>query len=360
MSSSVCRLAARWRGVAWTVTLTSLVFMTGAGQSPEPDAPPESPADLASRQLAWEIDARRSVEVRTVMDIIPSKPNPQQRQVYDALEDHYFETAAGLRRCDSRYLKSGAAVSRYAYYSDGSKAADVSYSEQDLERETTAVIKRQYRTEDRSERMERPEPLRFLYVGREPLHKALPKATCLGEDQNLNRQCDVFLFTKVSWEVPQDQIFHLDRATSIPLKVEAFKDEADRNAKKPLWVWTAQSLDKVDGHFVPLSSEMIAYSEDSQPAFKWRFRVQSIAFDKVFPTAMFWPTLQPGVTVLDAIAGKTRQVPGVKPAQPAKPATTQTMEALPPSGWTTRISSVTLTLGTATLIGAGIYWWRRR
>jgi hypothetical protein len=349
------------RMLIWAAAFAWFSRESFAGRPPDEARQPPSPAEFAAKRLAWELEARKSVEVQTRTDIIQNKPDPQQPAVYDALDEHYIETALGQRMCDSRLLKSGAAVSRFAYFSDGSKAADVTFSGEDLERQKTAVIKRRYRMEDRSERMERPEPLGFLTVGREPLHKALRRAAYLGKDRALNRDCDVFLFTQVQWEVPQDQVFYLDKATSIPLKVESFSNEADRKAKRRAWVWAAESLDQVDGHFVALRSNMIAYSANAEPEYTWNFHVQSVAFDKDFPATVFWPVVQPGVDVFDAISGKSYKVPGATPGSPAEPSrTAHPIEASPPRGWMGAVSSVTMALGATIIIAACVLWVRRR
>jgi hypothetical protein len=335
-------------------------WITFASQSPKDGVQQTAPVELAVQRLAWELDVRKSVEVRAHTEIIQHKPDPQQPQVFDAVDDHYIETAIGQRRCDTRYLKAGAAASHYEYFSDGPRAADVIFSEADVERQASAVIKRRYRMEDRSDRMQRPEPLQFLYVGREPLHKALPRASYVGEYQALERRCDAFLFTQVRWEVTQDLVYYLDKATSIPLKVESFRNETDRCDNRALWVWTAESFDNVDGHPVTLNCKMIAFSGESTPAFTWNIHVRSITFDKDFPAAVFWPALQPGVKVLDTISGKSFEVPGPTIPLPARATTVQPIEALPPRSWTSTISSVTLVAGAAIFILASVLWWRRR
>ena len=136
----------------------------------------ESPGELAAKRLAWELETRKSVELRTRTDITSTKADPQRPADFDAIEDHYVENAAGQRKCDSRHFKSDAAVGRYEHFSDGMRCADVNFSKNDLDKQESIIFKRQYWMEDRSERRECPQPLRFLYVGREPIHKALPSA----------------------------------------------------------------------------------------------------------------------------------------------------------------------------------------
>jgi hypothetical protein len=338
--------------------------LLGSDQSLAQDRASTRPAELAAKRLAWELETRKSVDLRTRMDIIPSKVDPLQLPTHDAVEDHYIETAIGQRKCESRYLLSDAVTSRYTHFSDGPKCADVFYSKDDLNRPESIVIKRQYFMEDRSERPQRPQPLQLLYVGREPLYQALPKAVYIGEGQVINRDCDVFLFTQVRWEVPQDHVYYLDKATSIPLKVESFQDQSARDQKKPLWVWTAESLDKIQGHFVPLKSRTVAQSDDPGSSFTWTHRVQSIEFDNDFPATIFWPVLDPGVWMLDTISNKKYRVPGGQsetPSATAKAAEiSQPVRAAPPSDWNMMISAVVFGLATVSLVSGSVLWWRQR
>ena len=324
----------------------------------------ESPGELAAKRLAWELETRKSVELRTRTDITSTKADPQRPADFDAIEDHYVENAAGQRKCDSRHFKSDAAVGRYEHFSDGMRCADVNFSKNDLDKQESIIFKRQYWMEDRSERRECPQPLRFLYVGREPIHKALPSAAYLGEDRVLNRACHVFLFAQVRWEIPQDHVYYLDKATSVPLKLASYRDQTARDQKKPLWVWTAESLDKVQDHFVSLKSKMIQYAEDLQPGFTWTYSVISIQFDKDYPASMFSPAPQPGVTVLDSINSKRDQTPGARPAPPDKstqaPRASEPILAVPPSDWTATISSFIFGLGATILAVGAILRWRHK
>ena len=337
-------------------------ILAGGSESPAQDRP-AARAEAVAERLAWEIESRKSVEVRTTYQIVPAKVDPQQPQEYDTIEDHYIEATGGRRSCESRFFKSGVGVQRIDRFSDGSKCADVNYIRGDPDHQQSAVIKREYAMEDRSQRMEIPEPLTRLYVGREPLSRAVRKAADLGEGQALGRQCDLFLFVNVRWEVPQDHVYYLDRATCMPLRVESYKNQAAREAKKPIWVWTAESLDQVQGHFIPLRLKMVAFNEDSTPLMTWLYRVQSIEFDKDFPPATFWPDLEPGVSVLDTLSGKSYRVPGsdgkIPEVKPKAVNTSQPIEATVPRGWSPMIAGTILVLGAAVLV-AGIVLWRRQ
>ena len=201
----------------------------------------------------------------------------------------------------------------------------------------------------------------YLYVGRLPLHKVLHSATSLGPDTVLKRECDVFLFKAVRWHSPQDHVYYLDSATGIPLKVESFADENARSANHPLWTWTADSIDRVDDHYITLNSTMVDYDGKFQPSTKWINHTVSVSFNKEYPSSTFSPRLEPGVFVIDEIKGKSYAIPGVvkNPIEPA-PTSLPPVEAVPPSDWTSSLSGIVIAMGLIVLVIGGILWKRER
>jgi hypothetical protein len=113
-----------------------------------------------------------------------------------------------------------------------------------------------------------------------------------------------------------------------------------------------------------LKSREISYTDTREPSFEWTFGVLSIDFDKDYADSVFWPTLEPGVGVLDTISSKGYEVPGGKQDQVVgsntSPGATQLIEAIPPSDWTAFAPTAMLALGCAILIIGGLVWWRRR
>jgi len=322
-----------------------------------------SSGESAAKKLTWEIETRKSVELVGRIELVPLTDKLPGPLPFRIVEEHFIE-AAGKRYCDIHHLNVDQIVGHETHYGDGSRCADVSYQENELDRQHHVIIKREYYKEPMGDRMERPVPLLFLHVGREPLHKALPKSKYLGTDKILGHQCEVFLFAGVRWSYPQDHVYYLDSATSIPLKVESFKNQAALDKKRPLWTWTAESLDRVQNHVLPLTSKMVSYGEDGQPDFQWNYRVLSAVFDKNHPDSTFWPAMEPGVFVVDSIRSKSYEVPGAeKMASIAKKeveSTAQPIQALPPSNWLTTASWMSLLLGGLIMIVGGTLWWRRR
>jgi hypothetical protein len=314
----------------------------------------EPPVVRAKNQLGWELETRKSVEVRVKLEIFSSDPEYAPKD-YDRTEEHYIETALGQRFCERYQLKGKKVVGRNTYFSDGSRCADVVYKMGQLDLQDSVVIRRTYPDEDGGDRMNRPEPINLLYVGREPLHVALGKAASLGSAQVIDRDCDVFVFRKVRWRVPQDHVYYLDRETSIPLKVQAFKDESSREREEPLWTWTAGRPEKVEDHFVTMECQEVL----SKPSVTWKWKVESISFNKDYPPSTFWPVVQPGVSVHDFVALKHSRAASDAEFRAGTAASEATVRALPPEDSVATISNVLFGLSVVTLVLGVIFWFRR-
>ncbi len=315
-------------------------------------------AERAVNQLAWELESRRSIELKVRTTIISRDPEFPTRH-FSLVDEHYIESALGQRTCDTTHLQGDEVVRRFTLFSDGSRCAEVQFEARPPYSQESVFIKRTYSQEDRGDWMNRPGPIQLLYVCREPLHKALPTAESLGTGKVLGRDCDIFLFRQLRWQVPQDHVYYLDRATSIPLKVESFKNQAARDAEEPLWAWTAESLDKVQGHFIPVDSQMV----NSKPNVTWKYHVESVVFDKEFPTSTFWPVLQPGVFVHDFISLKSYKVPGAERTMlgaSERSSNARPTQAVPPQDYLSALSTVSFGVGLAIFFVGIVIWMRCR
>jgi hypothetical protein len=292
-------------------------------------------------------------------------PGSNQRGVSDAHLEHYIETAAGQQRfCEYQFLKGDEVLSRSTHYGDGNRFVDIQFDNKETTRQKQINVNPHYFMEQKSERRQVPDPLLRFYVGREPLHKALlTKAKPLGEGKVMGRECNVFLFPQVRWGRPQDQVYFLDKETSIPLKVETYWDEAARLRNDPMGVWTAESLDQDQGYYLPHNSTGITFGPDKAPAYTNQFKVESVVFNKEYPASTFWPTFQPGVNVFDSVnpgATKVSDETKVKPPVVNSPTVSVVaappIEAVPPSDSTPMIA---LGLGVAVLFVGVFLWWQR-
>ncbi len=323
----------------------------------------DTPAEVAAKRLAWQAESIKSVEIRIHGDLTLHDAAMRSQQLGTAFEEHYIETADGERFFDHRGLDGSTTTTRFTYFTDRKKCADVQYDSKNLEKQKQVTFKRQFGMEDRGDRKQLPDPLIFFYVGREPLHKALSHSQYLGETTVMDRRCDQFLFEKVRWMVPQDQVFCLDQSTSVPLQVSAYRSGEDRQQERPLWVWKAGALESVQGHSIPMRGSLAEYQgKEHALLLTTSSTVESISFGKDYPASTFWPVLEPGTNVFDTINDKFYTVPGgVSAKQSQEIATaTQTNEAVPPPDWSTIVPPVTLGLGCLVLFAAAVIWWRRR
>lgn len=334
----------------------------------------ETPNEIAAERLAWEMGAWNSIELRMRHDFTSHKADPLDPPVFDRVEEHYIETALGQRYYETLSIdsKSDQITFRLIRYGQEGRSVDVTYDRENTSKQYHALVKRAFANEDKSDRPEKPIPHVFYYVGRKPLYEVLPEAEYIGTDQVLGRDCEIFRISQVQWHTPQDLVYHLDKETSIPLKIESYRDEESRVERHPQWVWTADAIEQFDGHPVVVKSTQLDYTAPgSELSFTRTFQVQSISFNKDYPESMFWPDLQPGITVFDTITGKTYPAPGDprerqgdESANRESVATTSTsspLQALPPSHWTSAFSTLSLGLGISVLLASlTLIWWRRR
>lgn len=338
-----------------------ILLETPSGESRAAD----SPVEAIAKKIAWQMEARKSVELRMQTDIATANPRPPVAGSFDSWKEHYIEMA-GKRRCDFVYTSAGKVVRREEHFWNGSKAAAVSFApgpDQKFDVPDTVTVKRNYFKEDAGERMERPKPILFLHVGHEPLHKALLKAKPMGTGTVLGRECDLFLFEQVRWRVPQDQLYHLDRETGLPLRVEGYPKYAERDEHKQHSLWQAESLDRVGKFYVPLKSVSIHFDQEGQPIYTWTSTVQSVDFDKDFPPATFWPADAPGAKVIDTIKKQVTQGEQSKDRQnlvggPSSMHAAQTAHL--PFSWTDGVAKVSMGMGALLVVVGLAVGWRRR
>lgn len=356
-------IALAWPGIA-AVAASCLSAAVPAGQT--------EPASHAER-LAWQLESWDSIELRVRQELSSPADRMRGPQVsgvvadhFDFIDDHYIETAAGQRFQETLCEKSGNPASRSAEFFDGERGASLTYNRQDFESQQQVILHRHFGLEDRLAQVDKPRPLFFHWVGREPLHEALTNAQPQGESQVLGRACDVFLFSNVGLTGQQDHIYHLDKSTSVPLKVEFYRNPGDREANRPLILWTAKSLDTVQGYPIVRESVQLNYTgEDDTLSMTREYRVESVAFNKEFPKSTFWPEFQPGAVVFDTIANKSvYQVPGAEGATPSTPhahaePVSNAVRAEPPTPWSTYAASTSIALGLAILVTSLALWWRR-
>ena len=323
----------------------------------------DSPAQVAAQKLAWQGKTQTSVEIEVTTTIIPMGEDAGKPRAFTLIEEHYIETSVGQRYLDFRGVKDGVLVVRSTHYGENGTFTDVNYGRKDVEKQQSVNKTKHFYLEDSTDRRQVPSPLLYFYVGRKSLYEALPKADYLGTGECLGKECDLFLFKQVRWLVPLDQVFTLDKNTSIPIRVDNFRDAVSREKKLPLNTWTAKSLERVQGHDLQLKSSLVQYGTDGRPVFQWDFEVKRIKYNESYPEATFRPILQPGVTIIDDTTNKISRTPRAvvtpEAGQQSNAAIVQAIQATPPGVWSTTFSAVGLVFGAALVIVGVFGWWRR-
>lgn len=325
--------------------------------------------DSLVKKLSWELESRKSVEVRVVQRFQPVKPvEPPKgvnRLVANLVREHYIETADGKRLYDQLFCKDEQATMRRTNYCDGKRCAEVAYKLNAKTGEfdqTGVVIKRHFSVEERTDRMEKPDPLQLLNVGRIPLSQALAKATYLGDSHVNGFDCARFLFPRLRLGMIQDQVYHLEKTSGLPVKVESFANDEEREKQRPIWFWEADSLTVVQGHAIPLKSHQreYNYTENYNLKMDRTFDVELVKFNEDYPDSTFWPTISPDANVLNSITNELKQTPRGKKERlvPSEPPV-HPIRATQSTDWSTSASRGVFGLGLI-LLALGITLRRRR
>lgn len=323
------------------------------------------PATNASERLAWTMGSWRSIDLQLHVDYALNKAVDDQSKATTKMVERYIETATGQRMFEQRMTLANGQEMRSVYYADGGHCADLQRIKLP-DREFDAVrIKREFSIEGAAGWHVCPEPLKYLYAGLRPLYEVLPEMQHLGEARHLGREGDLFLLAKTPSYKGPEAVFLLDRATAAPLKVKLYRTEQDRLADRPHSVWSAESLDLVEGRHLPLNSEEVIYSpaEPPEPRVVRKIIVDSVRFDRDYPASTFRPAIGPETQVTDLIANKW--TPSKAPKSPARreetvAATSPPIRATPTKDWTPLLPTAASLLGLAIITIAGILWWRRR
>jgi hypothetical protein len=201
--------------------------------------------------------------------------------------------------------------------------------------QVSVLIKKSYKYEGKIPWNFRPFPLRYFYAGQIPLPQRLKDAEPLGEEKCLDRLCERFLFRQFkAGTQPFDMVFSLDRETGVPLKLTIYNDPKGLADDYPSSIWRALSFDEIEGRHIPLKSEELVYvsrtssagsapTSGTQPKvfLQTLSKVESIHFDRDYPSTLFWPRIEPSAAVIDTISKisvKPKVLPGYKAADPIR------------------------------------------
>ncbi len=228
-------------------------------------------------------------------------------------ESRYTETAIGQRRFEIRiFPKSDDRVVNNIDYCDGNKCW--SYSRTDHVQGKVTITGREQIIIRRSFSMEsnglnhRPEPLKFFYVGLDPLSKSILNAEPVGDGIVMGRNCNRFLFTKIrtSGEF-LDFEYWLDEKSSIPLRVDYFRNPRFKIQSSPIASWRAIKVETYDKRNLVTESEFSQktnLNSNITNTQRYKISVDSVKYDVDYPESIFRPEISKNATLIDEISGK--------------------------------------------------------
>lgn len=261
-------------------------------------------ADL-TRETSWSsLSVDVALEQVRLAEVGDAKPGTTTGN-----REEYRATAAGRRRYAQFARVEGREVCTLLGYSDGERCASVLFRPvPDEGRQRAVTISRSFLREEKTGTAEVPAMLPY-FVGLEPLRGAIRRAEAVGPSRVLDRACERYYFAGVrAGDAAQEMVFHLDAATSCPLKVESFVDRAGFAAGRPFAAWEAVKLDEIQGHHVAVDSRLSTFGAGRGgrwgPVVVDSYHVTTLRFDAEPPAAEFWPRFEPGIAVYDRIAGR--------------------------------------------------------
>ena len=298
----------------------------------------DKPLDAVIADLTHETAGWMSYSVRIALEQTLHAPvGPNVAGTVTRSREHYLTTRHGERKY-GQYAEVGEGeVCVLLGYDDTRRCASVRYQPPpNSTRQKSITITRTFLDEATTGFAAIPAPLPF-YVGLKPIREAIQTAEEVGPSQVTGRDCVRYYFAKVSGRGgTQDLVYHLDAATSYPLKVESFANRAGFAAGTPFSIWEADQFDEVrdyhsvtDSHFTTFAPTQ---SGGLTPQLVNKYHVESIHFDLAIPNDAFWPKSDPGVFVTDLITGKSQySTPDGK--APVVSSTATDPNALPWTGW---------------------------
>lgn len=333
--------------------------------------------ESAARTLALDVVGRRSIEVQETDEVhinmgaippgsLPGDPSARpQGNITNEMRRRYLEDEAGHRLLELESRTAGKLTARWVYAFDGSATTSIAYGPDDFDKQQVVRVDRHFLNEDGNNNREMPASLKYLYVGRKPLYEALAEAKDLGPAEVLGRPCHKLLFPGVQRMTTLDEVYYLDDATAIPLKVDVYRNPEALEKDRKFGSWTAEKIEIVDGHAITPISSTVSYNNDGAVMVTWKHRIDSIRFNGEIPASTFKPALDPGVTILNSVTKRYSQAPGAKSKVATMPTATVAPTgppptAEPPADHTAAWTAASIFTGCTLLAAAAIAAWRGR
>lgn len=312
--------------------------------------------DIIREQLEQELNSFRSINVKISQTFTNPGAGEDPMQYASAIyKIDYTETSLGERRFVHESLPKGRPSLLSIDTTDG-KTASLMIRRPDGNARETVTIQRHFGNEDQLGWSHRPIPLFYFSVGRRPLAEAVGEAEILGDERVIDRDCDALLFKDVDCSpAPCDFVYLLDKATSIPLKVSCYLSRQDRLNDAPRSVWTADSLDEVQGRHVPLKSSVEAYvgGGSGKIAYRSDIVVESVKYNEEYPAQHFQPNITKSTNVIDTIKNEYKMGEPPEPVLHSSATIPENaIRAVDPADWSSFVVPSLLVLGVSLLLAA--------
>lgn len=307
-------------------------------------------------------DLSTSVHLRLTVNQSKSEYIAREKSFPMTFSQDYIHTRDGERFFDEKsHWPSGRWFHR-AGYCDGVKCATILFDVDNPDTQSFVQIDNTFLDDMKFNIMSVPFPAQAFYVGSAPLAEALPTAEPMADGEVIRRTCDVFYFKQVGRADRKEQVvYHLDKETSVPLKVACYTSPDLLRIDRPLWMWEATSLDAVSGHHLPLTSRWTRFivrdaDKNKPPKINMTrdIHVDDVRFDEEVPKSVFWPVLQNGALVTDRFKDRSFVWSSAAPPPKAGVSVSDPIRAQEPDGPTWYVVSGSL-LVVALLLGGIAY-----
>ena len=321
-----------------------------------------TPLNVIAERLSKEMGSWSAVEYQEHQDFQREAKTPPGSSMFASSHEtiRYVETGLGERLFDCKIVTPEPEHHSISIdYCDGELAANF-YRRVNISTDRDQVIIKQVFGNEQNGASHRPFPYNSLFVGDQPLNEAITRAVPIGTIRYLDRDCDRVLFAKVSrGGLSIDYYYDLDPETSFPLRISGFLSEASRQRDLPDFIWSAGTLEMIEGHPVATRSELIQYEgtpEARHVYFRRQTVVDSVSFNHSYPKEMFRPTITADTKVFDTVK-KLTTIPKTKPAAPT--AASSSIRADDGEGMVPA-AGIALLVGLALIIASVVAFIRRR
>lgn len=339
--------------VFWRVALVILFLQIFV---PPPTQAGSIDTQLLASKSKKSLNAWKSIEIKyeAEYDWVGEGRLPDFPKTYHS-KNLFVQSSTGKLYFDRLIVNDGGSEIRERYYADGVRFAN--WFTSNGQRKGDEMRINSFFGMENTGRKERPEMLKYQYVGLKPLYDFISHKPELRELEWLNHKCSVFQFSNVNGK--NDELIHefwADQESGWVLRYFLFNNDVDRGALRPSMEWAATSFDLIEGRKIPLNSTIYQYdtkSQDNAVQVKLNFHCdfQGVQFDRQYPDSMFWPAVNKNTTVWD-MTKKFQKKRSVNFTEPDKDTNQPKIVAEEPVSFSLRLSKLFVLVGLSSLLFA--------